>query len=81
MIIILSLCSFSVLDPSTAQGMEPSFVAMGIIKAVECQEEDVVIADLKTNIGILLKSLYPTLFYRLMKRRAIKEQRQKEKEH
>lgn len=77
---IIILISFAALDPSTAQGMEPSFVAMGILKAVECQEEDVVIADLKTDIGILLKNLYPTLFYRLMKRRAIREQRKKEKD-
>ena len=71
---------FSVaLDPSTAQGMEPSSVAMEVIKAIEYHEEDVIIADVKTKLGILLKNLWPSLFYRIMKKRAIRERKHKEK--
>lgn len=60
------------LDPTTAQGMEPSDVAMVILNAIECQQEDVIIADYQAHIGILMKTLLPSLFYRLMKRRARK---------
>lgn len=70
---------YGALDPSTAQGMEPSSVAMEVIKAIECHEEDVIIADVKTNLGILLKNLWPSLFYRIMKKRAIRERKHKEK--
>ena len=71
---------FSVaLDPSTAQGMEPGIVAMEIVKAIECHEEDVIIADVKTNLGIVLRSLWPSLFYRIMKKRATRERQHKEK--
>ena len=80
MLSLLIIVVFIVVDPTTAQGMEPSYVAMDIIKAVECQEEDVIIADIKTNLGILLKNFYPALFYRIMKKRAIREKAQKEKD-
>ncbi|XP_065066365.1 dehydrogenase/reductase SDR family member 7B-like [Rhopilema esculentum] len=62
------------LDPTTAAGMEPGHVAEEILSAVECLQEDVVIADMKANLAILLKTLWPSLLSRVMKKRAQKEE-------
>ena len=50
--------------------MEPSCLAIDIIHAIECQEEDVIIADLKANIGIFMNTVFPSFFSRIMKKRA-----------
>lgn len=70
---------FLALDQTTAGGMEPKAVAADILSAIERRIEDLVIADLKSNIGIVLNTLFPSLFYRLMKRRARKEKESNEK--
>ena len=54
--------------------MEPGYVAEEILSAVECLQEDVVIADMKANFAILLKTLWPSLLSRVMKKRAQKEE-------
>ena len=70
---------FPALDPNTARGMEPGFVAMEILNAIECGKEDLILADFKSNIAILLNTLWPSLFAKIMKSRAKRERIQKSK--
>lgn len=56
-------------DDTTANGMEPSELALQILSDMADGIADVVVADAKTRIGILLKVLMPQLFASMMKKR------------
>ena len=59
-------------DETTVNGMEPSALAQQILVVMAGGVADVVVADAKTRIGILLKVLMPQLFASMMKKRVNK---------
>eukprot|EP00794_Sanderia_malayensis_P009099 gene9099-10071_t len=65
--------SYGVLDSTTANGMHPTYVAGQIVDAVETRQEQVILADFKSNIAIILNCIWSSLFYKIMKKRAKNE--------
>jgi dehydrogenase/reductase SDR family member 7B len=59
-------------DETTANGMSPSELSERILLNMADGVADIVIADAKTCIGILLKVLMPQLFASMMKKRISK---------
>lgn len=60
-----------VMDEKIAQGLSPAQVATRIAKALERQEEEVVIAG-SEKLGIPLRALAPTLFNRLIRKATVR---------
>lgn len=56
-------------DATTASGMDPSELGMKILISVAKGDADILIADAKTSMGVLLKVLMPELFASMMKQR------------
>lgn len=61
------------MDPTTASGRDPRKVADQIWKAAATGKNDVVIADLKVKIAVLLRALLPGVLFNILARRALKE--------
>lgn len=59
-----------VLDATTASGMSPRFVANYVFDSVEYYEKEVTLADMKTNIALYLRTLFPSLYFKAMEWRA-----------
>lgn len=74
---VLSLW-LSVLDKTTATGRDPGDVALAVLRAVRQRSKDVVLAEPLPTLAVYLRTLWPTLFFRLMASRAHKEQKRKE---
>ncbi len=64
---------YGVTDDSTAKGMKPEILSKKIINGMKDGVEDLVEADLTTNIAIYLKAMWPAVFSSLMNRRARKQ--------
>ncbi|CBN75849.1 conserved unknown protein [Ectocarpus siliculosus] len=60
------------MDATTAQGRDPREVADEIWQAVSEDQDEVVIADLKTKVAVLLRALAPRVLFRIMAKRALK---------
>ena len=56
-------------DETTAKGMSPEFVAKTALMAIAEKEVDVVMADVKSNLAIILKTLFPTAFSRIIQKK------------
>lgn len=69
---------YGVMDKTTARGSDPVDVARAVLKAVCHKQKDVVLAGLLPTAAIYLRTLWPSLYFRLMASRAIKEHRVKE---
>lgn len=67
-----------VLDKTTASGWDPRDVALSVLSAVRQRSKDVVLAGLVPRVAVLLRTLWPALFFKLMASRARKEQKLKE---
>lgn len=68
----------AVLDKTTAMGWDPRDVAQAVLRAVRQRSQDVVLAGPLPNLAIYLRTLWPTLFFKLMSSRARKEQKPKD---
>ena len=64
---------YGVMDDSTAKGMKPELLTKKIINAMRDGLEELIEADLATNIAIYLKAMWPAVFSTLMNRRARKQ--------
>lgn len=58
------------MDPSTAQGYCPIWVAERVVQAMESGQQEVVLAPLHHRLALLLRVLLPSLYFWLMARRA-----------
>lgn len=67
-----------VMDKTTAQGRDPVDIALAVLKAVRHRQKDVVLAGPLPTVAIYLRTLWPTLFFKLMASQANKEQKLKE---
>lgn len=61
-----------VLDETTAKGYEPATVARRILSAVLRNESEVMISDLTPRVVILLRTLMPSIYFYLMRNRALR---------
>lgn len=68
-----------VLDKTTAAGWDPKDVAQSVLRAVCHNSKDVVLAGPIPTLAIYLRTLWPSLFFKLMSSRARKEQRSTQK--
>jgi len=68
-----------VLDPTTASGMCPSFVAEQILDCVMYPQNELTLADLKTQVAIYLRTVWPSLYFKLMEWRAASDRRKASK--
>ncbi|KAM6962890.1 dehydrogenase/reductase SDR family member 7B [Aplochiton taeniatus] len=69
---------YGVLDKNTAMGMDPSEVALVVLKAVRQRSKDILLAGTLPTLAVYLRTLWPALFFRLMASRARKEQKPKD---
>ena len=70
---------FAAMDPTTASGLDPSYVSKEILNAVETKREELILADLQSRIAIILNCVVPSVLYKIMKARARKGQNSKSK--
>uniref|UniRef100_A0A8C6TDI7 Dehydrogenase/reductase SDR family member 7B n=1 Tax=Neogobius melanostomus TaxID=47308 RepID=A0A8C6TDI7_9GOBI len=75
----LGMLYVSVLDKTTAAGWDPKDVAQSVFRAVSLKSKDVVLAGSVPTLAIYLRTLVPTLFFKIMSARARKEQRSMQK--
>lgn len=64
------------MDKTTAAGMKPEFVAEKVAEAVLLQQSEVVLAPLIHKLAILIRTLCPALFFKLMFSRACKQRKE-----
>ncbi len=67
-------------DETTAHGYEPSFIAALTYAALQQNIGEVVIADLKARIAIMLYAIAPQLLTKIMIARTRKERRQQQQQ-
>lgn len=66
------LFHYIVMDKATEDGYQPEFVAECILKSVLKQEKEVTIAPFSPKAAIVLRTLFPSLFFWIMQKRARK---------
>lgn len=60
------------MDQTTENGYRPEYVAECILKSILKEEKEVTIAPFTVKCAIVLRILFPALFFWIMKRRARK---------
>lgn len=60
------------MDETTENGYDPEYVAEHILKAVLKQKKEVTIAPFSVKTAIMIRTLFPSLFFWLMQKRAKK---------
>ena len=58
------------MDKTIAEGMDASYVARRVLQAVEYTEPEVVIAPLSNKLAIIIRTLFPSLYFKIMAHRA-----------
>ncbi|XP_014615933.1 PREDICTED: dehydrogenase/reductase SDR family protein 7-like [Polistes canadensis] len=69
--------TYGVMDQNTEQGYSPKYVAKKVLKAVLKKEKDEIIAPIIPKCGILIRFLFPSLYFWLMEKRAKKLDKEK----
>jgi len=62
-----------VLDATTASGMEPSYVANQILHCILYKTKEVNLVDFQSNVAMYIRTLLPSLYFKLMEKRAVSE--------
>lgn len=60
------------MDETNKNGYEPEYVAERILEAVLKKKEEITIAPFVVKCAIIIRTLFPSLFFWLMRRRARK---------
>ncbi|EFN80815.1 dehydrogenase/reductase SDR family protein 7-like [Harpegnathos saltator] len=63
---------YGIMDETTVNGYEPDYVAERILEAVLKQKKEVTIAPFLVKCAIIIRTLFPSLFFWLMQKRAKK---------
>ncbi|KAL6445426.1 hypothetical protein ACFW04_002304 [Cataglyphis niger] len=66
-----------IMDKTTESGYQPEYVAECVLKSILKQEEEVTIAPFSPKVAIVLRTLFPSLFFWIMQRRARKSAKNK----
>ncbi|XP_065558088.1 dehydrogenase/reductase SDR family protein 7-like isoform X2 [Artemia franciscana] len=61
---------YGLTDPTTANGMSPNYAASEILESVAAEDEEVVIAGFGAKTAILLRALWPSMYFKIMNSRA-----------
>jgi len=61
---------YGVTDKTTSNGMSPVTLSYSVVDAVVNYQHEVIIADAKTKLGILLSAILPSLWYRIILQRS-----------
>ncbi|XP_046895103.1 dehydrogenase/reductase SDR family member 7B [Hypomesus transpacificus] len=69
---------YGVLDKTTATGRDPRDVAQVVLKAVCHKTKDVMLAGALPTLAVYIRTMWPSLFFKLMASRAGKERKCKE---
>uniref|UniRef100_A0AAY5L6V8 Dehydrogenase/reductase SDR family member 7B n=1 Tax=Esox lucius TaxID=8010 RepID=A0AAY5L6V8_ESOLU len=69
---------YGVEDKTTTAGRDPKDVAQVVLMAVRHRSKDIVLAGLLPTLAVYIRTLWPTLFFKLMATRARKEQKPKD---
>lgn len=64
------------MDTTTENGYEPEYVAECILRSVLKQEKEITIAPFTSKAAIVLRTLFPSLYFYIMKQRAKKGAKQ-----
>ncbi|KAL1140234.1 hypothetical protein AAG570_000166, partial [Ranatra chinensis] len=67
---------YGVLDETTASGTPPEHLAQKILIAVMHKKEEVIEASLSPRLAILLRYIWPSLYFYIMEKRALKNSKQ-----
>ncbi len=59
-------------DDNTARGMSPDFVAERMVLAVQQDESEVVVAPIDHRFAIVLRTLAPSFYFKIMAKMAKK---------
>ena len=59
--------TYNINDETTSKGMEPEYLAREIINALNCEEEELIVCDLKTRIGLFLRYFFPSILFDKLK--------------
>lgn len=62
--------AYKIMDKTTEQGYSPDYVAECVLKAVLKEKKDVIISPFTPKCAIFLRTLCPSLYFWIMKRRA-----------
>lgn len=65
------------MDKTTESGYQPEYVAELVLKSVLKQEKDVIIAPFSPKCAIIIRTLFPSLYFWIMEKRARKLARDK----
>jgi len=65
------------MDKTTENGYQPDYVAQCILKSVLYQQKEITIAPFTAKVAIILRALFPSLFFWIMERRAKKMKKEK----
>jgi len=65
------------MDKTTENGYQPDYVAQCILKSVLYQQKEITIAPFTAKVAIILRVLFPSLFFWIMERRAKKMKKEK----
>lgn len=60
------------MDKATENGYQPGYVAECVLKSVLKQEKEVTIAPFTSKAAIVIRTLFPSLFFWIMQKRARK---------
>ncbi|XP_011159318.1 dehydrogenase/reductase SDR family protein 7-like [Solenopsis invicta] len=61
---------YGIMDKNTESGFQPKYVAERILKSVLKQEKEVTIAPFSPKCAIVLRTLFPSLYFWIMQKRA-----------
>jgi dehydrogenase/reductase SDR family protein 7B len=59
------------MDSATANGYKPEYVAEKILSAVVQGKEELIISPIIPRLAILIRTLAPSLYFWIMKKRAV----------
>ncbi|XP_062840807.1 dehydrogenase/reductase SDR family member 7B [Trichomycterus rosablanca] len=66
---------YGVMDKTTEAGSDPVDVAHAVLKAVTHRQKDVLLAGLLPTLAVYLRTLWPSVFFKLMASRSKKEKK------
>ncbi|XP_012534978.1 dehydrogenase/reductase SDR family protein 7-like [Monomorium pharaonis] len=68
---------YGIMDKTTESGYQPKYVAECVLRSVLKQEKEVTIASFSPKCAIILRTLFPSLYFWIMEKRARKLIREK----
>ncbi len=60
------------MDPTTAAGLPPEFLAVKMVRAIEKKKNEVYIAGAKETLAVYLKRLFPSLLARIIRKAQVR---------